>query len=131
MNVGLYVTATWAVPLLGSLKQEKPNSHPSFFITGGGIWKEYLHFVFALSMQKAAQVNFAGCLAQIAGPMGIHVATISVNGLVSDSDPVTNAKNVASTYWKLYLQESNDWENMVDLGGMDGVTKVEAADMQA
>lgn len=116
MTIGLYVTAVWALPLLESVKQSKTDSRPSFFMTGGGIWEQPIPEVFALSVQKAAQVNLARTFEQIAGPKGVHVATVSVNGPVQDSDPVLNAKNIASKFWDLYLQESGNWENLPQIG---------------
>ena len=67
-------------------------------------------------MQKAAQVNFAGSFSQVAGPKGIHVATVSVNGIVADSNAVINAKNVANELWNLYSQKKESWESMADVG---------------
>lgn len=114
MNIGLYVTAAWALPLLESNAQSK--SHPCFFITGGQIWDHPFPAYFSLSMQKAAQVNFAGSLSQVAGPKGIHVATVSVGGVVKDEDPVLNAKNIASKFWELYLQDRDGWSDMLNVG---------------
>jgi hypothetical protein len=121
MSVGLYTTATWALPLLASASKSNSNNHPSFLITGGGLWKYAYAEYFSLSMQKAAQVNFATSFGQVAGPQGVHVATVSVNGVVSDDNSVINAKNVASKFWELYQQDKDQWQSMVDVGDIDAM----------
>lgn len=70
-------------------------------------------------MNKAAQVNFMDSFAQIVNPKGIHVATVDIGGIVQDSDPVVNAKNIAKTFWELYEEDKNSWRQMVALGDMD------------
>jgi NAD(P)-dependent dehydrogenase (short-subunit alcohol dehydrogenase family) len=75
--VGLYTTAMWAMPHLSALAANaQKEAHPSFLVTGGGLYKNPMPQFFALAMMKAAQVNLAGSLAREYGPKGVHVGTL-------------------------------------------------------
>jgi NAD(P)-dependent dehydrogenase (short-subunit alcohol dehydrogenase family) len=120
-NVGIYVAATWAVPLLAEVA--KQGSQPAFFLSGSGIGYQPFSPFFSLSMQKAAQDNFLLSLDQIAAPQGIHIARIDINGLVSPSDPVTTPDACAQQHWKLYQQPEGSWKHAVELGNMGSFSK--------
>ena len=115
MNIGQIITATWALPLLAEVAK-RPGTHPTFLNSSSGIGDEPIPQVFSLSMNKAAQNNFLKSLAHLAGPQGIHVARVDINGVVSDEKPELNAKNIADQHWKLSQQEEKDWEAMIDVG---------------
>lgn len=119
MNIGLYVTATWALSHFKSLASGPGSSHPSFFLSGGAINAKPIAAVFSLSLQKAAQHNFMESLRIVAGPKGVHVAIVTIGGVVADEDPVVNAGNIASTYWRLYEQDKSAWEFEVKIGDGD------------
>jgi NAD(P)-dependent dehydrogenase (short-subunit alcohol dehydrogenase family) len=57
-----------------------------------------------LSLAKAAQFNLAQSLAQVYNPQGIHVGVVVVGGVVQDSNPRLNAKNIAMQTWGFYDQ---------------------------
>ena len=118
MNIGQYVAASWALPLLEDVAKQ-PGTHPSFLLNSSGISYAPVGQLFSLSMQKAAQNNFLGSLAQMAGPKGVHVARIDINGIVSDAEPVLNAKNIAGQLWDLYSQGQKDWVDKVDCGTVE------------
>jgi NAD(P)-dependent dehydrogenase (short-subunit alcohol dehydrogenase family) len=117
MNLGLYVTATWAKPHLEARAKEG-KAHPCLFLSGSGIGDTPFPPLFSLSMQKAAQQNLMRSLGQVLGPKGVHVAYASIDGQVADDDPVVNAKNIASTYWGLYQEEQKDWGDRVVIGNL-------------
>lgn len=118
MTVGLYVAAAWAAPHLVAAAQ-RPDAHPSIFLSGGPIQDQPFADIFVLSIQKAAQFNFMGSLKQVVGSKGVHVASVNIGGAVRDDEPILNAKNIASQYWRLHEQDEVDWEWQVKLGGMD------------
>jgi len=124
MSIGLYVAATWALPLLTEAGTN-PQSHPSILITGGGLHDHPFPQYFSLAMQKSAQFNFAGSLSQIASPNGIHVATLDIGGFVSNDDPLLNATNIADHFWTLYTQDRNSWQTVVKIGDMGSLVSVD------
>jgi short-subunit dehydrogenase len=124
-NVGIYVAATWALPLLAEVAKQP--SHPAFFLSGSGIGYQPFSPFFSLSMQKAAQDNFLLSVDQIAAPQGIHIARIDINGIVSPDDPVTTPDACAQEHWNLYQQEKGGWKHAVELGTMGSFSKAMGA----
>lgn len=122
MNIGQYVAASWALPLLEEVAKE-PGTHPSFFLNSSGVSYDPLPFSFSLSMMKAAQNNFLGSLAKVAGPKGVHVGRIDINGVVSDEEEVRNAKHISEQLWGLYQQDKDKWSFVEDCGDMEGLLK--------
>ena len=121
MNGGLYVTATWALPLLEARAKEDHESKPTFFMTGGYVWQDPVPELFALCMQKAAQHNLMKSLwKQHGSSKGIHFATLSIAGVVQDSDKNINAKAIAGHYWDLYNEDKKSWRFNVDLMPSEG-----------
>jgi len=74
-------------------------------------------------MQKAAQNNFLFSLGEVAGPKGIHVARVDINGVVADEEPVLNARNIAEQHWKLSQQDKKDWQSVIEVGSMEDFIK--------
>ncbi len=122
MNVGQYVAASWALPLLEEVAGE-PGTHPSFFLNSSGVSYDPVPFQFSLCMNKAAQNNFLSSLAKVAGPKGVHVGRIDINGGVSDEEKVRNSKHIAEQLWQLYQQEEDKWSFVEDCGDLDGLLK--------
>jgi len=122
MNIGQYVTASWALPLLKEAAKD-PARHPSFFLNSSGVSYDPMPFSFSLSMQKSAQNNFLSSLAKVAGPEGVHVGRIDINGVVSDDHPVRNAKHISEQLWGLYQQGKDEWSFVEDCGTMEDLLK--------
>lgn len=118
MNIGQYVAASWALPLLEKVAKE-PGNHPSFFLNSSGVSYDPIPSSFSLSMMKAAQNNFLGSLAKVAGPKGVHVGRIDINGVVRDEEEVRNAKHISEQLWGLYQQDKDEWSFVEDCGSMD------------
>jgi len=119
MNIGQLITAYWAFPLLTQLAaQNKPGVHPTFLNSSSGVGNTPLPPLFSLCMQKAAQNNFLGSFAQVAGPKGVHIARVDINGVVRDEEPVLNAKNIAEQHWKLSRQGKEEWQDMIEVGSL-------------
>ncbi len=125
MNIGLYVAATWATPHLiaAAAAAERTGTHPCFLFSNSGLYDHPIADFFSLSMQKAAQLNFTGSLSQVLGPQGVHVASVNIGGIISESDPVINAGNIAASFGKLYEQKQPDWEFSVDVGDIRDLIK--------
>jgi NAD(P)-dependent dehydrogenase (short-subunit alcohol dehydrogenase family) len=114
---GLYTTAMWAMPHLSALAANaRVDAHPSFLVTGGGLYKNPHPEFFALAMMKAAQVNLAASLAKEYGPKGVHVGTVAVGGYVSPDSEVFSPKKIAESFWRLYEQGKEEWEEIVHIG---------------
>lgn len=122
MNIGFYVTASWAVPLL-SAAAGRPDAHPSFLFTNSPLWDRPISAFFSLSMQKAAQYNLALSLKQILASKGVHVASVNIEGLINVDDPVLNPTAIADNLYKLYEQDQSDWQWEICLGNWDEFLK--------
>lgn len=127
MNIGQYVAASWALPLLAEVAEE-PGTHPSFFLNSSGVSYDPIPFQFSLCMMKAAQNNFLSSLAKVAGPNGVHVGRIDINGKVSDEEKVRNAKHIAEQLWELYKQDKDEWSFVEDCGDMDELLRAAAVE---
>lgn len=117
-NVGLYVAATWALPLMTELAKDA-NPRPAFLLSSTGIERLPGSVMFSLFQQKAAQRNFMDALAQVAEPAGIHVARSQINGIVADEDPELNAKHIADGLYTLSRQEKGQWQDTVHVGSVE------------
>ena len=108
-NLGLYTTASKLLPHLQALAKTHPEAHPALFVTSGAIVHQPVASFFSLSMAKAAQANMTKLLAEENKDV-VHVALVTVAGIVSMEEKVSNPPNVASKFWKLYEQEKGSWE---------------------
>lgn len=118
MNIGQYVTAVWALPLLAEVAK-RSGTHATFLNSSSGVADTPIPQVFSLSMQKAAQNNFLKSFAHTAGPQDIHVARVDINGAVSDDQPELNAKNIAQQHWTLSQQDKSGWTDKIDVGSFN------------
>ena len=90
----------------------KERGHGSILITGGGFADEPSAPYASLSADKAALRNLTHSLAQELGGHGIHVATVTVYGLLqvgSHFDP----QRIAATYVRLHHQTRGKFETEV------------------
>ena len=108
-NLGLYTTASVLLPHLQALAKSKPNAHPALFVTSGAIIHQPFAPVFSLSMAKAAQANLAKLLADQNKDV-VHVALVTVGGVVTPEEKVNNPENIANKFWELYEQKKGSWE---------------------
>lgn len=119
MSIGMYVAMSWAQPHLAAMAK-MPDARPSFLLSGGTIYRNPLPDLFSLGMQKAAQHNLMMSFSKVVGPKGVHVASVSIAGQVTDEDAVMNAENVARQHWSLYEEESKHWRFEVEVGDLPG-----------
>ena len=122
MTLGLWVATSWALPHL-TAAAETPGSHPSFLFTNSGLWDRPVADFASLSLQKAAQYNLLLSFKQLVEPKGVHVGGVNVGGMVSDEDPVLNAKNIAKKLFELYQQDQPNWQWEIKVGDWDEFLK--------
>jgi len=112
-NLGLYATAAVLLPHLRGLAEKDPSgAHPSLFVTSGAIVHQPFAPVFSLSMAKAAQASLCKLLAAENGGL-VHVAMVTVGGVVGMEEKVNNPGNIAGKFWELWEQKKgvgDGWE---------------------
>lgn len=107
-NLALYETALWAIPKLKEVKGD--DRSPSFFVTSTTqLWKEPVYDLVSLSMVKSAQRALVLSLHNKYG-QDVHVALLSVGGVVSPDSKNLSPENIAGKAWQLYKQPKDKWE---------------------
>ena len=114
-NLGLYTTASKLLPHLQALAKSHPDAHPALFVTSGAIIHQPFAPFFSLSMAKAAQANMTKLLAEENKDI-VHVALVTVGGVVSMEEEVNNPPNVATKFWELYEQKKGSWDFEIKCG---------------
>ena len=107
-NLGLYTTAYVVIPHLQELAKANPGAHPALYVTSGAIVHKPLAFVFSLSMAKTAQASLVKVLAE-ENEGKVHVAMVTVGGVVSPEEPERNPENIATKFWELYQEDKGSW----------------------
>jgi short-subunit dehydrogenase len=88
----------------------------TILFTGGGYADRPWTGMTGLGVGKAALRNLARCMAQEYGDQGVHVATVTVHGMVRDDTPFApNA--IAQVYLDLHLEPRGQWRTEVDFRG--------------
>jgi NAD(P)-dependent dehydrogenase (short-subunit alcohol dehydrogenase family) len=97
-NLALYEVAIWAFPILQKVLAGRS---PSFFVTNTTLyWREPLAARVSLSMSKCAQRALVLCLNQVFGKE-VHVALLSVGGVVNPNKKNLTPKNISNKCWEL------------------------------
>ncbi|SFD97258.1 SDR family NAD(P)-dependent oxidoreductase [Blastococcus tunisiensis] len=87
-------------------------------VTGGGAADRPIPAMATLGVQKAALRALAEVQARALAPDGIHVATVTVRGLVGDGDRQISPDRVAAVYAELVAETAGPpegWRTVVDL----------------
>lgn len=84
----------------------------AILFTGGGFALEPSPAMTALGVGKAAIRNLAFSLHADLKPRGIHVATVTICGLIAKEPPFT-APLIAEAFWKLYREPAGSWSREV------------------
>jgi short-subunit dehydrogenase len=95
-------------------------------ITGGGLALAPNAAVASLAAGKAALRNLALSLHQELTPLGIHVATVTVAGLVQPGTLFAPGA-IAERFWELHDQESEFWQHEVIFDGLSRAGAQEAS----
>jgi hypothetical protein len=78
------------------------------------LYKEPLPQLVSLSMVKSAQRALVLSLNALHGK-DVHIALLSVGGVVKDEAPNLNATNIAEQAYKLYRQPRGSWEREIEI----------------
>lgn len=92
--------------------QMKKRGSGAIFFTGGGTAFHAPPELASLAIGKAALRSLAFTLAAECRPLGIHAATITIDGMVKAGtrfDP----ELIADGFWRLYRQPEAEWETEV------------------
>ena len=107
-NLGLHTTACILMPHLQSLAKSNPSAHPSLFMTSGAIIHKPVPSVLSLCMAKATQASLTKVIADENQGV-VHVAMVTVGGVVSPEEKLNNPDNIATKFWELYQQKEDNW----------------------
>lgn len=107
VNVGgAFISAQILIP------EMKKHNTGKFFITGGGTALKPFKDGFSLSIGKAAVRNFTYSLAQEVASSNIHVATVTIDGMIKKGTSI-DPDLIAQEYIKLYNQEKPNWKTEI------------------
>lgn len=111
-NLGLYVAAQWAIPLL---KDTASGTSPSFFVTSTTqLYKEPVPDLVSLSLVKSAQRSLVLSLHAKFGTE-VHIALLSVGGVVAPDKKNLSPDNIADKAWDLYKQPKSAWARETEI----------------
>lgn len=106
-NLALYEVFKWAIPVLEVVQEV--DRRPSVFVTSTTqLYKEPIPELVSLSMVKSAQRALVLSVNATFGDK-VHVALLSVGGVVSPEKQNTSPKAIAGRAWALYSQPKESW----------------------
>lgn len=115
-NLALYQTAQWAMPLLEE-RAGTEGASPSFLVTSTTqLHKEPVADLVSLSMVKSAQRALVLSLHAKFGEE-VHVALVSVGGVVSPESKTLSPENIAEQTFQLYKQPKDKWTREIEIVG--------------
>jgi NADP-dependent 3-hydroxy acid dehydrogenase YdfG len=91
------------------MPQMRARGKGTLFMTGGGTAFDAPPELASLGIGKAGMRSLALTLAKECKPLGIHVATITVCGMIKPGTPF-DPDLIAGAFWQLYGQEEGQWE---------------------
>lgn len=111
-NLALYEVARWALPLL---KERPAEESPSLLVTSTPLLhKEPVADLVSLSMVKSAQRALVLSLHAKFGK-DVHIALLSVGGVVSPDAKGLSPENIADKCWELYKQPKENWQREMEI----------------
>jgi NAD(P)-dependent dehydrogenase (short-subunit alcohol dehydrogenase family) len=116
LSVGGHQQA-WAVNVVGAITAAAhvlpgmaERGHGTFLATGG--MPEPVPEYVSLSLGKAALRTLVDLLDRQFGPVGVHVATVTVAGAVAPGTAF-DPDDIAEHYWRLHIQPRAEWQREV------------------
>lgn len=95
------------------LKNELPYANRvdrrCLFFTGGGFGINPMPQFLGVSIGKAALRNLVLAAAESVNGTAMHIATLTVFGMIGGDEPRYAPDNIAEEYWKLYLQKPDEY----------------------
>ncbi len=104
--IGAIIAAQEVLP---SMQKRKKGT---ILFTGGGLSINPHYEYASLAIGKSALRNFTFSLAQEYKDFGIHVGTVTINGMVKKGSKFDPDK-IAEEFWRLHNQKKKDWETEV------------------
>ena len=97
------------------LEEAGPDSSPSFIVTSTTqLYKEPIPDLVSLSMVKSAQRSLVLSLNAKFGSE-VHVALLSVGGIVAPDKKNLSPENIADKAWELYKQPKQQWQRELEI----------------
>jgi NAD(P)-dependent dehydrogenase (short-subunit alcohol dehydrogenase family) len=81
----------------------------TILLTGGGFALKPMAQLATVGISKAAIRNLTLSLANELGPENIHVATVTIGGIIKEGTPFSSDR-IAEQFWELGTQPKEDWE---------------------
>jgi NAD(P)-dependent dehydrogenase (short-subunit alcohol dehydrogenase family) len=103
VNVAGALVAVQAV--LEALREQRG----TVLLTGGGAALHPTASFAALGVTKAALRALAYALHEDLRPTGVHVATVTINGLIGSNDAMAPDR-IADRYWAIHTRPEAQWE---------------------
>ncbi|MBD0254116.1 MAG: SDR family NAD(P)-dependent oxidoreductase [Cytophagales bacterium] len=91
----------------------KKQDKGKLFFTGGGLSLQPVLELAGLGMSKAALRNLVGAAARSVQGSNVHVATLTINGIISPDDYRYNPALIAEQFWRLFEQPREAFETEV------------------
>jgi len=88
----------------------------TILLTGGGMALQPVMQLAAVGVAKAAQRSLFQSLAAELSPDGIHVAMVTIQGMVKEGGPFDPAL-IAEAHFRLHEQSRDDWQAEVFFDG--------------
>lgn len=107
---GAFITAKWAEQVFNKNKTTRGDAKATLIFTGGGLSTHPRPTHVTLSLGKAALRNLTLNLHNALKDENIHVATVTVCGLVSPDAEKHKPVAIAEQYIKLISQSKPEWE---------------------
>ncbi|KAF7196670.1 17-beta-hydroxysteroid dehydrogenase 13 [Pseudocercospora fuligena] len=104
-NIGLYVVAQWAIPLL----RKSQTTSPSLIVTSSALPENPIPVLLSLSAVKASQQNIVHSLRTVFGK-DVHIGVIKVAGQVGPSEENLNPANIARQTVAFYERPREQWD---------------------
>lgn len=92
--------------------QMKTRQRGAIFLTGGGTALQAPPILASLGVGKAGLRNLAFSLAQEGSPLNIHVATITICGMIQPGTQF-DPDLIAAEFWRLYCQPQEAWQTEI------------------
>ncbi len=100
---GFLISAQAVIPTM------KAKGKGTILLTGGGSALHPFASGTSLCIGKAGQRNLCFCLAQELGPLGLHVATVTICGMIAPGSAFDPDK-IADEFWSLHVQAPKEFE---------------------
>jgi short-subunit dehydrogenase len=94
----------------------KSEKRGTILLTGGGLALHPHPKYSSMAVGKAGIRNLAFSLAAELEPAGIHVATVTISGIVRPGTPFDPDK-IAEVYWRLHVQSPGSFQTEIVFNG--------------